>query len=158
MTTLELDREIRTQVRRIHGDSFSMLLLLNYAKQLSNNDVTDKMLSGDALRLWNRTNVLSKLYKGWDGADASPIENKTIANMQNVLRKCSETDFSGWVLFPDDNGTLLLQSQDKNASISLGNNLFSYVCQKGNDIISGENVRFSVTSFLNVIKSINNDD
>ena len=158
MTTLELDREIRTQVRRIHGDSFSMLLLLNYAKQLSNNDVTDKMLSGDALRLWNRTNVLSKLYKGWDGADASPIENKTIVNMQNVLKKCSETDFSGWVLFPDDNGTLLLQSQDKNASISLGNNLFSYVCQKGNDIISGENVRFSVTSFLNVIKSINNDD
>lgn len=158
MTTLELDKEIRTQVRRIHGDSFSMLLLLNYAKQLSNNDVTDKMLSGDALRLWKRTNVLSKLYKGWDGADALPIENKTIANMQNVLKKCSETDFSGWVLFPDDNGTLLLQSQDKNASISLGNNLFSFVCQKGNDIISGENVRFSVTSFLNVIKSINNDD
>lgn len=158
MTTLELDKEIRTQVRRIHGDSFSMLLLLNYAKQLSNNDVTDKMLSGDALRLWKRTNVLSKLYKGWDGADALPIENKAIANMQNVLKKCSETDFSGWVLFPDDNGTLLLQSQDKNASISLGNNLFSFVCQKGNDIISGENVRFSVTSFLNVIKSINNDD
>ena len=158
MTALELDKEIKTQVRRIHGDSFSMLLLLNYAKQLSNNEVTDKMLSGDALRLWKRTNVLSKLYKGWDGADASPIENKTIANMQNVLKKCSETDFSGWVLFPDDNGTLLLQSQDKNASISLGNNLFSFVCQKGNDIISGENVRFSVTSFLNVIKSINNDD
>ena len=158
MTTLELNREIKTQVRRINDDSFSLLLLLNYAKQLSNNVTADNTLTGNALRLWNRTKILSRLYKGWDGAEALPIESKTIANMQKVLKKCSETDFSDWVLFPDDNGTLLLQSQNKNASISLGNNLFSYVYQKGSGIISGENIKFSVSSFLNALKSINNDD
>ena len=158
MTTLELNREIKTQVRRINNDSFSLLLLLNYAKQLSNNVIPDNTLSGNVLRLWNRTAVLSKLYKGWDGADALPIESKTIANMQKVLKKCNDNDFEGWVLFPDDNGCLLLQTQNKNASISLGNNLFSFVYQKGGNIISGENIRFSVLSFLNALKSINNDN
>ncbi len=157
MTTLELNRQIKTQVRRIHDDSFSLQLLLNYAKRLSDNANTDKALTGNALRLWNRTTVLSRLYKGWDGAEANPIETKVIVNMQNVLKKGHDNDFADWVLFPDDNGTLLLQSQSKNASISLGNNLFSYVCQKGNDIIAGENVRFSVSSFLNALKSINNE-
>ena len=157
MTTLELNKQIKTQVRRIHDDSFSLQLLLNYAKRLSVNENTNNTLTGNALRLWNRTTVLSRLYKGWDGAEANPIENKVIVNMQNVLKKGHDEDFADWVLFPDDNGTLLLQSQNKNASISLGNNLFSYVCQKDNDIISGENIRFSVSAFLNALKSINNE-
>lgn len=157
MTTLELNKQLKTQVRKIHNDSFSLQLLLNYAKQLSDNSSNDNTLTGNKLRLWNRTNILSRLYKGWDGAEALPIESKTIANMNGVLKKGSDSDFSGWVLFPDDNGTLLLQSQNKDASISLGNSLFSYVYIKENNVVSGENMRFSVSSFLNILKSINND-
>jgi len=157
MTALDIRQKINHQVQEMPDDNFVLLLMLNYAKQLSDDGNVYSALTGNALRLWNRTKILSKLYKGWDGADADPIESKTIANMQNILKKGAEKDFSGWVLFPDDNGTLLLQSQNKNASVSLGNNYFSYVFQNNNDIISGENVKFSVSIFLNVLKSINND-
>ena len=157
MTALDIRKRIDHQVQRIPDDNFSLLLLLNYAKQLTDNYNVNSELTGDALRLWNRTQVLSKLYRGWDGADAAPIETKTIANMQNILQKGVETDFCGWVLFPDDNGTLLLQLQNKNASISLGNNYFSYVFQNDKRFVSGENIKFSVSSFLNVIKKINKD-
>ena len=84
MTTLELNKQIKTQVRRIHNDRFSLQLLLNYAKRLSVNENTNNTLTGNALRLWNRTTVLSRLYKGWDGAEANPIENKVI-----VRQECS---------------------------------------------------------------------
>ena len=45
MTTLELNKQIKTQVRRIHNDSFSLQLLLNYAKRLSVNGNTNNITS-----------------------------------------------------------------------------------------------------------------
>ena len=111
-------------------------------------------LTGDALRLWNRTEELKALPSGWDGASAMPLEKKAVTNVQKVLTKGLSADFRDWLLFPDDAGTLLLQSRDGFASISIGNNSFSYVYEKDGKIYSGDKVRFSPSSVLDVLREI----
>ncbi|MBQ9229783.1 MAG: hypothetical protein IJ190_01250, partial [Prevotella sp.] len=93
--------------------------------------------------------------KSWDGADALPIEKKAMTNLQKVLRQGGSADFRDWVLFPDEAGTLLLQSRDGKASISIGNNSYSYVYQKGDKIQTGDKVRFSASSLLARMSLVN---
>ena len=111
-------------------------------------------LTGDALRLWKRTEELKSLKKAWDGADAAPMEKKAISNLQKVLKSGVSADFRDWVLFPDEAGTLLLQSRDGKASISIGNNFYSYVYEKDGKIQSGDKVRYTTSSLLDVIRKI----
>ena len=112
------------------------------------------VLTGDALRLWNRTAELSVLTKGWDGASAMPIEKKAVQNMQRLIKAGTSEDFKDWVLFPDDNGTLLMQSKDGMASISIGNSSFSFVYTKGDKVNAGENIRFSALKVLKTLRDI----
>ena len=60
---------------------------------------------------------LSNLQAGWDGAGARPMHKKVVQNVQRVIKAGISSDFQNWVLFPDDNGTLLMQSKDGMASI-----------------------------------------
>ena len=83
-----------------------------------------------------------------------PLEKKAVTNVQKVLTKGLSADFRDWLLFPDDAGTLLLQSRDGFASISIGNNSFSYVYEKDGKIYSGDKVRFSPSSVLDVLREI----
>ena len=75
--------------------------------------------TGDALRLWKRTLELAELTAGWDGAQALPMEKKALQNMQRLIKAGESTDFQQWVLFPDDNGTILMQSKDGKASTAI---------------------------------------
>ena len=104
-------------------DSEQMLMkAINYVRSLTKHK--DVALTGDALRLWNRTAELAALTAGWDGAQALPMEKKALLNMQRLIKAGESTDFQQWILFPDDNGTILMQSKDGKASISIGNNFY----------------------------------
>jgi hypothetical protein len=134
-------------------DSEQMLLkAINYVRSLTKHkDVT---LTGDALRLWNRTAELAALTVGWDGAQALPMEKKALQNMQRLIKAGVSEDFQQWVLFPDDNGTILMQSKDGKASISIGNNSYSFVCNKDGKVDAGQNVKFSTASALKTLRSL----
>jgi hypothetical protein len=154
MTVLDIRMEIAQQIESIPDSEQTLLKVLQYVRKLAGKGDVSLNLTGDALRLWNRVEELKLLKKSWDGADAMPIEKKAIANLQKVLKQGVSADFRDWVLFPDEAGTLLLQSRDGKASISVGNNSFSYVYEKDGKILSGDKVRFATSSLLSVIRKI----
>ena len=151
MTALDIRLEIAQQIESIPDSEQTLLKVLQYVRKLAGKGEAIA-LTGDALRLWERLEELKTLKKSWDGAGALPIEKKTVANLQKVLRQGVSADFRDWVLFPDEAGTLLLQSRDGKASISVGNNSYSYVYEKDGKIQTGDKVRFSVSSLLDVIR------
>ena len=154
MTTLDLRMELAQEIQNIPDSEQLLLKVINYVRGITKKERTEQSLSGDALRLWNRTEELSSLQPGWDGVDSLPMERKTVRNMQRLLKAGISSDFKNWVIFPDDNGTLLLQSKDGNASISIGNNSYSYVFVRDGKVTSGESVRFSPSSVLSTLRSI----
>jgi hypothetical protein len=62
--------------------------------------------------------------------------------------------YKQWVLFPDDNGTILMQSKDGKASISIGNNSYSFVSTKDGKVNAGQNVKFSAASALKTLRAL----
>lgn len=154
MTTLDIRMEIAQQIESISDSEQTLLKVLQYVRRLAGKDVASVALTGDALRLWNRVEELKSLKKSWDGAGALPMEKKAVSNLQKVLKQGVSADFRDWVLFPDEAGTLLLQSRDGKASISVGNNSYSYVYEKDGKIQSGDKIRFTAASMLDVIRKI----
>ena len=154
MTALDIRLEITQQIDSIADSEQALLKVLRYVRRLAGMDDAAVTLTGDALRLWNRVEELASLSYAWDGVDAMPMEKKAVGNMQKVLKKGLSADFRSWVLFPDEAGTLLLQSRDGKASISIGNSSYSYVYEKDGRILSGNKVRFSPSSVLNIIRQI----
>lgn len=155
MTVIDIRAEIANQIKQIPDSEQTLLRILKYVRNLAKktHPVQSSHLAGEAQRLWVRLQELSSLPAFWDGEKAIPIENSTIKNMQKVLCAGKSDDFHGWILFPDDNGTLLLQSSDGHSSISIGNNTFSFVYEKGGKVTAGEDLRFSSKSILKVLRA-----
>ena len=154
MTTIDLRMELAQEIQNIPDSEQLLLRVINYVRSITKKDDDSLTLTGDALRLWNRTMELSNLQAGWDGAGARPMHKKAVQNVQRVIKAGISSDFQNWVLFPDDNGTLLMQSKDGMASISIGNNSYSFVCTQDGKIKAGESVKFSPMAVLNTIRTI----
>ena len=154
MTTIDLRLELAQEIQNIPDSEQLLLRVINYVRGVTKKENAVQALSGDALRLWNRTAELSALQQGWDGADALPMEKKTLQNIQRLIKAGVGSDFKGWMLFPDDNGTLLLQSADGTASISIGSSSYSYVYIKDGKVNTGESVRFTPSAVLKTLRMI----
>ena len=70
MTTIDLRMMLAQEIQNIPDSEQMLMKAINYVRSLTKHkDVT---LTGDALRLWNRTAELAALTAGWDGAQALP--------------------------------------------------------------------------------------
>ena len=98
-----------------------------------------------------RINELAELEKDWDDNGALPIGKKVIKNLKQLLEKSEDSDLREWVIFPDINGTILLENKSGDATISVGNTEFSFVSKK----IKGSNEKIKTDSLLKVIRKIN---
>ena len=154
MTTIDLRMELAHEIQNIPDSEQLLLKVINYVRGITKKSEAVTTLSGDALRLWNRVEELSSLKAGWDGAEAIPMNKKAVQNMKRVIKTGISADFKEWVVFPDDNGTLLMQSKDGSASISIGNNHYSFVYTTNGQVKSGEAVKFSPSSVLSTIRDI----
>ena len=152
MTTIDLRMMLAQEIQNIPDSEQMLMKAINYIRSLTKHK--DVALTGDALRLWNRTVELAALTAGWDGAQALPMEKKALQNMQRLIKAGESEDFQQWVLFPDDNGTILMQSKDGKASISIGNNSYSFVCTKEGKVDAGQNVKFSAASALKTLRAL----
>jgi len=93
--------------------------------------------------------------KGWDGEDACPLTAKVTENFRQVLSIIDKHLLQGLTIYPETNGTLLIDSTKREAGISLGDEKFSYY-EIANDKVTGENgIPFSVEALTNAIKHIN---
>lgn len=97
-----------------------------------------------------------KKYKvGWDGADAVPLTKKVVHNFGLILDQIDKNLLRGLTIFPETNGTLLIDSTTREAGISLGDNNFSYYEIIDNKIIGDNKIPFSVKAVINIISMIN---
>ena len=78
-------------------------------------------------------------------------QEKVIKNVKQLLEQSDDADLREWVIFPDVNGTILMENKSGDASISIGNTEFSYVSNDGN----GANVKIKSDSLLKTIRKIN---
>ena len=93
--------------------------------------------------------------KGWDGEQASPLTEKVVSNFSHVLETIDKKLLEGITIFPEVNGTLMIDSTRREAGISLGDDKFSYYVIDG-DVVKVENgVPFTVSALTNIIKKIN---
>lgn len=112
-------------------------------------------VSPTAVRLINDLSTFQSYKKGWDGENASPLSQQTAKHFLQLLSKCREDDLTDWDIYPEKNGTLILENEKQNAQINLADKEFSYFKDNGGDL-SGENhIKYSVSSLLRIIRQIN---
>ena len=112
----------------------------------SNVRTRDEVYSLQLLRL----EELAGLKENWDDDGALPIESKTIRNVKQLIERADDSDLEKWVIFPDVNGTILLESKSGDAVISIGNHDFSYSGKNQR----GSHERLTTASLLNVMRQI----
>jgi len=98
----------------------------------------------------DRIDELAKLKYNWDDDGALPIEPRTLLNVRRLVRKLDDKALSQWAIFPDVNGTILMETLSGDASVSIGNTQFTYTSpqQKGNM------QHLTATALYNVVKKI----
>lgn len=106
-------------------------------------------------RIFERLNHLRTLQADRDGRGAMPISRQVINNVRQVLAISDDTDWMDWMISPNVNATIMLQSRKRRASISLGGEEYSYYARiDGKD--QGENhVAFNPAAFLSLMRNLN---
>lgn len=76
----------------------------------------------------NRLRELCLLEERWNGGSGVPLEPDSVSNMTALIQNSRSEILDKVVLFPNVNGTLILQSADRNRlfAMSVGNCEFSY--------------------------------
>ena len=106
------------------------------------------------LRVYGRLSHLSGLQQDWDGHGALPVSRKVTGNVRQVLAISDDADWKNWALSPGTNATLYLVSKSKRASISLGENEFSYYARKDGKDIGENHLPFSPGLLLSVMQRL----
>lgn len=105
-------------------------------------------------KVLNRLEHLSTLAYDWDGYGALPISNAVIDNLKKTVDSSRDEDWAVWMISPTPNGTLTLQSKRHTASISIGDEEFSYYSCINNTEMWADNVKFAISSFLKIMRQI----
>ena len=97
---------------------------------------------------------LHSIRISWDGYGAEKISYQVVSNLRQVLLISDDKDWENWMISPASNGTLGLQSKLNVASISVGDEEYSYYsCRDGREDW-GDFVPFSPSGFLEVMRRI----
>lgn len=100
-----------------------------------------------------RLKEFAVLQPGWDGEDAQPVLPEITDFMSQLLRSCNSLELADWSLFPNVNGTFLLQR--KNAAISIGLKEFSYFAEAKDKVMGHDHQPLSIESVMTTIETIN---
>ena len=101
----------------------------------------------------HRLKEFAGLQSGWDGEDAQPVLPEIANFMGQLLRSCNSLELTDWSLFPNVNGTFLLQR--KNAAISIGQNEYSYFAEAKDKVMGQDHQPLSIESVMTTIETIN---
>ena len=113
-------------------------------------EVTEPYLS----KAFERIDHLSLLNDDWDGYGAKKISYNVLRNLRDVLLISDNDDWENWMISPAPDGTLALQSKCHTSSISVGDKEFSYYSATDDMEDWGDNVTFTPSSFLEVMRKI----
>ena len=113
-------------------------------------EVTEPALS----RAFDTVDELSRLQENWDGEGALPISPRVLRNIKDVLLISDNSDWENWMMGPETNATIGLQSKLSRALVSLGAGEFSYFVRKSGERMAGSHVKFSPSVFLKTLREI----
>lgn len=113
-------------------------------------EVTSKNLA----KAYARLDHLATLEKDWDGEGALPISRKVLNNVKSVLLISDDEDWKDWMIGPDSNATLGLQSKATDACISIGSEEFSYYAEINGKEYHGNHVLFTPSAFLETMREL----
>ena len=109
----------------------------------------------DALtEVYNRIDYLSTLPKDWDGHGALPISGQVLNNIKSILMISQNSDWEHWMIAPDTNATIDLESETTDAVISLGAYEYSYLAKVNGERFGESHVDFKPESFLELMRKI----
>lgn len=93
-------------------------------------------------------------YGNWDGYGSVPIETGSYINTKELIKLMTGTQLSHWHLFPSPNGTFMLSAaSDDVASISIGNDEFSFAAMKDGIELMGQE-KFDAQRATSIIRNI----
>ena len=105
-------------------------------------------------RAYSRLDYLSTLQSNWDGEGALPVSRSVIRNLKAVLLVSDDSDWDGWLIGPDSNATLCLQSKQTNACMSIGAKEYSYYARVNGKRYGESHVAFTPEAFLSTLREI----
>lgn len=115
-------------------------------------DVASQTAYYDILKKWN---TYKGYAQGWDGEDASPLTPQVVDNFNQVLNQIDKHLLQGLTIYPETNGTLLIDSTKREAGISLGDHRFSYYEIEGDKIAGQDGIPFTAEALSQIIARIN---
>lgn len=113
-------------------------------------EVTGKYLS----KAFARLDHLAQLKRDWDGHGALPISPCVLNNVKSVLSISDDEDWKDWLIGPDSNATLGLQSKATRAAISIGKEEYSYYARINGKRYGESHVNFSPEAFLETMRQL----
>lgn len=128
-----------------------------YQESYSYNNYTNTNSSSDVWNLkkaYDRINHLSKLEYNWDGRGALPISDSVLLNIKKVLKLSYDCDWENWLIGPDVNATIRLQSKKNKASISLGATEYSYFARLNGQRLGESHIEFKPEFFVSLMRKL----
>ncbi len=113
-----------------------------------------EVTSENLAKAYARLDYLATLEKDWDGEGALPISRQVLNNVKNTLLISEDNDWKDWMIGPDTNATLGLQSKKTDACMSIGADDYSYYAVIDGKEYYSNHVSFSPSSFLDVMRKI----
>lgn len=108
----------------------------------------------DLAKAFARIDHLSLLKNDWDGHGARKVSCHVLNNLRQVLLISDNNDWKYWMISPAPNGSLALQSKRHAASISIGDNDYSYYSLSGSDEEGESHLKFDPSAFLGLMRRI----
>ena len=142
----DLDEDLKIQLVTRLKKSLS-------AKEVAKASVTDEAQKAYVVML-DKLKTYQAYPVGWDGEDAVPLTPQVVMNFNHLLEVIDKQLLVGLTIFPETNGTLLIDCTDKEAGISLGNDKFSYYIIKDGQVTGENGIDFSVQAITQAIKKI----
>ncbi len=153
-TTASVSAELLRELGYIAGNENYMAKTIAYIRSLTHS--RQKEEKGVAyMNLLEQLSDFQEYQKGWDGADALPLNAKVIRNFKSVIQKSDEASLTGWHISPETNGTLLFENGNADAGINIGTKDFSYYIIRDGNVTGENNVRFSVSAIMKAMRRIN---
>ncbi len=113
-------------------------------------ETTEKNLS----KAFDRLEQMSTLVAGWAGEGTLPVSRIAINNLKKVLLISSDEDWEYWMISPEGNGAIGLQSKMRRSSISVGSDEFSYYTKVDEKRMGESHVAFDADRFLSIMREI----
>ncbi len=130
------------------------LNISNQDKEVIGRRLVEEATGKNLSKMYSRLDAIGQLKKNWDGEGALPIARQTVDNIKRVLMISDDADWDGWMIGPETNATLGLQSKKTKACISVGTQEYSYYAVIDGLELHGNHLTFTPNSFLDLIRTI----